>query len=106
MKTSYDKFTKIFTKCPGHLTKMGDMPIYGKKPFNIFYFRTRRLMTLGLGMKLWGCWVYQVYSNNDPRLTQTYLTSRTDLLPNAFKWDFFGKVDFFNTVKAKVIIFT
>ena len=29
------------------------------------------------------------------------------MLPNAFKWDFFmRKVDFFNTVEAKVIILT
>ena len=30
--------------------------------------------------------------------------SRSNLLPNAFKWDFFQKVDFLNTVEAKVII--
>ena len=63
-------------------------------------------MTLGLGKKHRGCWPYQVCSNNDPRLTLTYLTSRSNLLPNAFKWEFFLKVDFFNTVKAKVIILT
>ena len=34
----------------------------------------------------------------------TYLASRSNLLPNAFKWDFFFKVDFLNTVEAKVII--
>ena len=62
-------------------------------------------MTLGFGMWYWGCWAYQVCSNNDPRLTLTYLTSRSNWLPNAFKWDFF-KVDFLNTVKAKVIILT
>ena len=32
--------------------------------------------------------------------------SRSNLLPNAFKWDFFGKVDFLNTVEALVIILT
>ena len=31
---------------------------------------------------------------------------RASLLPNAFKWDFFEKVDFLNTVEAKVIILT
>ena len=35
-----------------------------------------------------------------------YLTWRSNLLPNAFKFDFFGKVDFFNTVEAKVIVLT
>ena len=28
------------------------------------------------------------------------------MLPNAFKWDFFLKVDFLNTVEAKVTILT
>ena len=30
----------------------------------------------------------------------------SNLLPNAFKWEFFCKVDFLNTVEAKVIILT
>ena len=41
-----------------------------------------------------------------PRLTLTYLTPRSNLLPNAFKWDFFRKVYVFKTVEAKVIILT
>ena len=50
MKTPYEKLAKIFTNCLGHLPKMADMPIYGKNPLKIFFSRTRRLMTLGLGM--------------------------------------------------------
>ena len=53
-------------------------------------------MTLGLGMQHWGCWAYQVCSNNDPRLTLTYLTSRSNLLPNAFELDFFFKKTLFS----------
>ena len=67
----------------GHMTKMAAMPIYGKNPLKIFS-RTRRPMTLGLGMKHQGCGAYQVCSNDDPGLTLTYLTSRSNLLPNAF----------------------
>ena len=52
-------------------------------------------MTLELGMLHWGCGAYQVCSNDDPRLTLTYLTSRSNLLPNAFKWEIFLKVFFF-----------
>ena len=44
--------------------------------------------------------------NDDPRLTLTYLTSRSNLLPNAFKLEIFGKDDFLNTIEAKVNIFT
>ena len=43
-------------------------------------------------------------SNDDPRVTLTYLTSRSSLLPNAFELEIFLKVDFLNTVEAKVII--
>ena len=32
MKTRYDKFAKIYTNCFGHMTKMADIPIYGKNP--------------------------------------------------------------------------
>ena len=54
----------------------------------------------------WGCGAYQVCSNDDHWLTLTYLTSRSNLLPNAFKWAFFLKVEFLITVEAKVIILT
>ena len=64
-------------------------------------------MTLGLGMSHWGCGAYQVCSNDDPKLTLTYLTSRSNLLSNTFKSDFFfEKLIFLNTVEAKVIILT
>ena len=84
MKTSYNKLAKIYANCYGHMTKMAAMPIYGKNPLIIFFSRTRRPMTLGLGMKHQGCGAYQVCSNDDPGLTLTYLTSRSNLLPNAF----------------------
>ena len=106
MKTPYDKLAKIYTKYFGHITKMAATPIYGKNPLEIFFSRTRRSVTLGLGMLHLGCGAYQVCSNDDPRLTLTYLMSRSNLLPNAFKWDFFLKVDFFNTIEAKVITLT
>ena len=50
MKTPYNKLVKIYTNGFGHLTKMADMPIYGKNPLKIFFSRTGRQMTLGLGM--------------------------------------------------------
>ena len=33
MKTPYNKLAKIYANYFGHVTKMADMPIYGKKPF-------------------------------------------------------------------------
>ena len=89
MATPYNKFAKIYTNFYGHMTKMADMLIYGKKPLKIFFYRTRRLMTSGLGMLHFRSWAYQVCSYDDPRLTLTHLTSRSNLLPNAFKLDIF-----------------
>ena len=45
-----DGGTKVCSNAPGHVTKMAAMPIYGKNPLKIFFSRTRRPMTLGLGM--------------------------------------------------------
>ena len=89
VKSTYDKLVKVYTKYFGHMTKMDATPIYGKTPLKVFFSRTRKLMTLGHGMLHWGCGAYQVCSNNDPRLTLTYLMTRSNLLPNAFKWVIF-----------------
>ena len=71
------------------MTKMAPTPKYGKNLLKIFFSRTRRPVTLRLGMLYWGCGAYQVCSNDDPRLILTYLTSRSSLLPNAFEWENF-----------------
>ena len=44
------KLAKIYANCYGHMTKMADMPIYGKNPLKVFLSRTKGLMSLGLGM--------------------------------------------------------
>ena len=50
VKTPYFKIAKIYSRHLGHMTKMAGMPINGKNPLKIFFSRTRRLMTLGLGV--------------------------------------------------------
>ena len=50
VKTPYDKLAKIYSKYFGHMTKMTGTPIYGKNPLKIVFSRTRRPVTLGLGM--------------------------------------------------------
>ena len=50
METPWDAGTKVCSNGLGHMTKMAATLIYGKNPLNIFFFRTRRPMTLGLGM--------------------------------------------------------
>ena len=50
METPYDAGTKVCSNGRGHMTKMAATPIYGKNPLKIFFSRTRRPMTSGLGM--------------------------------------------------------
>ena len=50
IKTPYNKLAKIYANWFGHMTKMANMPIYGKNPLKTFFSRTRRVMTLGLGL--------------------------------------------------------
>ena len=50
VKTPYDKSTNFYTKYVGHMTKMATTPIYGKNLLKIFFSRTRRPLTLRLGM--------------------------------------------------------
>ena len=50
VKTPYDKSAKIYTKYFGHMTNMAATPIYGKNLLKIFFSRTRRPVTLRLGM--------------------------------------------------------
>ena len=85
---------------------MAAAPIYGRKTFKNLILQNQEANDVGTWYVTWGCWAYQVCSNNDPRLTLTYLTSWSNLLPNAFKWEIFWKVNFLNTVEAKVIILT
>ena len=56
-------------------------------------------------MSHWGFKSYPVCTNDDPKMTLTYLTSRSNLLPNAYEWEIVEKL-FLNTVEAKVIILT
>ena len=50
METPNDAGTNVCSNGPGHMTKMAATPIYGKNPLKILFSRTRRPMTLGLGM--------------------------------------------------------
>ena len=95
METPYDAGTNACSNGPGHMTKMAATPIYGKNPLKIFFSNTRRPITFGLSMRHWGCGAYQVCSNDDSKLTLTYLTSRSNLLPKAFGLNFlFEKLHF------------
>ena len=85
MKTTYVKLAKIYTKYFGHMTKMATTPIYGKPTFKSLLLKNQKANDLGTWYVAFGMGAYQVCSNDDSKFTLTYLTSRSNLLPIAFK---------------------
>ena len=55
-------------------------------------------MTLKVCMQYQVLKYFQVFSNDDPRLTLTYFTTRSDLVPNAFLWVKVKTMDFSETI--------
>ena len=94
----WDGGTKVCSNGPGHMTKMAAMAIYGKNLKKIFFSGTKRPMTLNLGMHHRVLEYYQVCSNNDPGLTLTYFTARSNLVPYAFVWETGKTVNFSETI--------
>ena len=81
----WDEGTKACSNGPGHMTNMAAMPIYGKT-IKIFFSGTKRPMTLKLGMQHCVLEYYQICLNDDPWLTMTNFTIRSNLVPYAFVW--------------------
>ena len=57
-------------------------------------------MTLKLGVQHRVLGYYQVCSNDDPEMTLTYFTARSNLVPYAFIWEKGKKIDFSETIVA------
>ena len=55
-------------------------------------------MTLKLGMQHRVLEFYQSCSNDDPELTLTYFTARSNLVPYAFVWEKGETMDFSETI--------
>ena len=55
-------------------------------------------MTLKACMQHWVLEDYQICSNDDPGLTLTYFTARSNLVPYAFVWENVKKMDFSETI--------
>ena len=70
--------TKVYSRHPGHMTKMAATPIYVKNPSKIFSGTSRPISTK-LGMKHRGLLPTIVYSNVDPGLALTYFMARSNL---------------------------
>ena len=81
------------------MTKMAATPIYGKNPSKIFFSRTGGPIFTKLGMKHRGLQPTIVCSNDDPGLTLTYFTERSNLETWAFVWEKVKTVDFHKLLK-------
>ena len=68
----------------GHMTKMAATPIYGKNPSKIFFSRTSGPIFTKFGMWHRGLQPIIVCSNDDPGVTLTYFTARSNLETEAF----------------------
>ena len=68
-------------------------PYMEKKTFKNL-LQSQKAYDLGTCYISFGMGAYQVCSNDYPRLTLTYLTSRSNLLPNALNWIIFEKLIF------------
>ena len=64
----------------GHMTKMAAMPIYGKTPSKIFFTLTAGPISTKHCMLHWGLLPIIVCSNDDPGVTLTYFTARSNLV--------------------------
>ena len=55
-------------------------------------------MILKFGMQHWMLKYYHVFSNDDPGMTLTYFTARSNLVPYAFVWEKGKTMDFSETI--------
>ena len=71
--------TKVYINHPGHMTKMAAMPIYGKNLKNLL-LQNQKSYDLETWHVVSGTQALQSYINDDPGLTLTYFTARSNLV--------------------------
>ena len=59
-------------------------------------------MSLKLDMQHWVLKYYQIYTNNDPGLTLTYLTAMSNLVHYAFVWEKGKTMGFSETIVCMI----
>ena len=82
------------------MTKMATIPIYGENPLKIFFSGTGTPISTKLGMYYRGIQPIIICSNDDPGVTLTYFTARSNLVTYAFLWDKVKTMDFSETNAA------
>ena len=60
------------------MTKMAAMPIYGINPSKVFFTGTGGLISTKIGIKHWVLLPKIVSTNEDPGVTSTYFTARSN----------------------------
>ena len=68
------------------------------KPLKKLFLRNQKADNLELRMQHWVLEDYQVCSNDDPGLTLTYFTARSNSVPYAFVWEKGKTMDFSETI--------
>ena len=86
--------TKVYINDPGHMTKMAAMLKKCSKPLKIFFSGTGGPISMKLGIWHRGLRLIIVYINDDPGLTLTYFTTRSNLVTQAFLQEKVKTVDF------------
>ena len=90
----------LLTRCWSHDQDGHDAHIYGKNPSKIFS-GTGRPISTKLGMKHLGLQPIIVCSNDDPGMTLTYFTARSNSVTYAFLLEKVRTVDFSETIAAR-----
>ena len=93
MEPQWNGGTKVCSNGPGHMTRMADMPIYGKNMKNSFLWNPN-VDDLEVCMQYRILEYYEVGSNDDHGLTLTYFTARSNLLHYDFVWEKVKTMDF------------
>ena len=98
MELLWGRGTEVCSNGPSHLTKMATMPLDGKNLKKSSSLEPKSQMILKLSMQHRVLEYYQVCSNDDPELTLTYLTARSNLVPYDFIWEEGKTMDFSETI--------
>ena len=102
MESLWDGGMKICSNCPGHMTKMAAMPIYGKNLKKNLLLQNQKANELETWYVASSAQVLPIYSNDDPGLTLTYFTARSNLVPYAFVWEKGQIMDFSELLSSMI----
>ena len=85
MDPPWEGGTKVYINGPGQMTKMAAMPIYSKNLKNLLLQNQKSydLETLHVAS---GAQALQSLYNDDPGLTMTYFTARSNWVTCTFGW--------------------